>query len=141
MKDCIFCQIVRGEKPARKVYEDKDTLAILDTYPISRGHTLVIPKKHIVWHTDMDEKEAQVFYRTMHLVAGKIKKALNSEYVSTFIRGTRVPHLHGFLVPKIKGEDNIFDKIMDVHHYFQQRQTPFMSNEELDDIASRIREP
>jgi len=46
MKDCIFCKIVKGEIPCYKIYEDKNFLAFLDIQPISKGHTLIIPKKH-----------------------------------------------------------------------------------------------
>ena len=46
MSDCIFCKIIKGEVPFTKVYEDEDTLAFLDINPITKGHTLVIPKEH-----------------------------------------------------------------------------------------------
>ena len=49
---CVFCDIVAGEAPAIRIYEDDDYLAILDVRPIVRGHTLVIPKKHTVDLTD-----------------------------------------------------------------------------------------
>ena len=45
-KDCIFCKIVRGEIPSHKVYEDDDVLAFLDISQVTKGHTLVISKKH-----------------------------------------------------------------------------------------------
>jgi histidine triad (HIT) family protein len=49
---CVFCAIVAGEAPAIRIYEDDGYLAILDTRPFTRGHTLVIPKKHTVDLTD-----------------------------------------------------------------------------------------
>lgn len=49
---CVFCDIVAGESPAVRIYEDDDYLAILDIRPIVRGHTLVLPKKHTVDLTD-----------------------------------------------------------------------------------------
>ena len=49
---CVFCAIVDGEAPAIRVYEDDDYVAILDIRPFTRGHTLVIPKKHTVDLTD-----------------------------------------------------------------------------------------
>ena len=48
MKDCIFCQIVKGELPCVKIYEDKEFLAFLDGYPNTEGMTLVITKKNIM---------------------------------------------------------------------------------------------
>ncbi|MGB7867379.1 MAG: HIT family protein, partial [Mycobacterium sp.] len=49
---CVFCAIVAGEAPAIRIYEDDDYLAILDIRPFTRGHTLVMPKKHTVDLTD-----------------------------------------------------------------------------------------
>ena len=47
MSDCIFCKIVEGKIPAKKVFEDEDMLAFNDISPIRPVHVLVIPKKHI----------------------------------------------------------------------------------------------
>ena len=49
---CVFCAIVAGDAPAIRIYEDADYLAILDIRPFTRGHTLVIPKRHTVDLTD-----------------------------------------------------------------------------------------
>lgn len=49
---CVFCAIVAGEAPAIRIYEDDDYLAILDIRPFTRGHTLVVPKRHTVDLTD-----------------------------------------------------------------------------------------
>src|SRR5690349_24487089 len=49
---CVFCAIVAGEAPAIRIYEDDDYLAILDVRPFTRGHTLVLPKRHTVDLTD-----------------------------------------------------------------------------------------
>ena len=46
MDDCIFCKIIKGDIPSYKVYEDENCFAFLDVQPISRYHTLVVPKKH-----------------------------------------------------------------------------------------------
>ncbi|CPR09811.1 HIT family protein [Mycobacterium bohemicum DSM 44277] len=49
---CVFCAIVAGEAPAIRIHEDDDYLAILDIRPFTRGHTLVVPKRHTVDLTD-----------------------------------------------------------------------------------------
>jgi len=49
---CVFCAVVAGDAPAIRIYEDKDYLAILDIRPFTRGHTLVLPKRHTVDLTD-----------------------------------------------------------------------------------------
>ena len=52
---CVFCEIVAGTAPAIRVYEDDDHLGILDIRPFTRGHTLVLPKRHTVDLTDTPE--------------------------------------------------------------------------------------
>lgn len=49
---CVFCEIVAGTAPAIRIHEDDDYLAFLDVRPFTRGHTLVIPKRHTVDLTD-----------------------------------------------------------------------------------------
>ena len=55
--DCIFCAIAAREAPARIVFEDERTLAFMDIAPLTRGHTLVIPKRHAenIFEIDPDE--------------------------------------------------------------------------------------
>ena len=54
--DCIFCQIINGAIPAAKVYEDDQVLAFLDINPVNHGHLLIIPKEHVEWMQDADDK-------------------------------------------------------------------------------------
>ena len=54
--DCIFCKIAAGEIPSRKIYEDKDLIAIMDLNPTSKGHSLIIPKEHCTNIYDIDEE-------------------------------------------------------------------------------------
>jgi histidine triad (HIT) family protein len=141
MPNCPFCDIIAGKAPCRKVYEDADTLAFLDLHPISRGHTLVIPKKHVVWFTDLEPQDgiAEPFLRACYVVARKIKRAFDCEYVTMLIRGTRVPHLHMLLIPTIKGEENLLDKTLAMHHFAQVRMKPPFDDAELDAIAYKVR--
>ena len=55
--DCIFCKIVKGIIPAKKLYETQHSLAFLDAFPLARGHTLVIPKNHYDKVQDMSESD------------------------------------------------------------------------------------
>ncbi|MEO0077378.1 MAG: HIT family protein [candidate division WOR-3 bacterium] len=141
MENCPFCEIVTGKAPARRVYEDEHTLAFLDINPISRGHTLVIPKRHIQWFTDIlpTDNIAGPFLRTCYLVARKLKHSFDCEYVTMLIRGTRVPHLHMLLIPTVRGEQNLLDLTLALHHHCQVRMLPQFSERELDEIALKIR--
>ena len=58
MSDCIFCKIVRGEIPCKKVYEDEDILAFHDIAPIAPVHFMVIPKSHIASLNEVDAEQA-----------------------------------------------------------------------------------
>jgi histidine triad (HIT) family protein len=142
MAECPFCHIVEGKASCRKVYEDEHTLAFLDLHPISRGHTLVIPKKHVVWFTDIEPQDgtAGPFLKTCYVVARKLKHAFDCEYVTMLIRGTRVPHLHMLLIPTVRGEENLLDKTLAMHHFAQVHMRPPFTGPELDGIAEKIRE-
>ena len=59
--NCIFCRIVRGEIPSRKVYEDEDVLAFHDIHPLAPVHFLIIPKSHVASMMDLEEKDRSVF--------------------------------------------------------------------------------
>jgi histidine triad (HIT) family protein len=141
MAECPFCQIVADKAPARKVYEDEHTLAFLDLHPISRGHTLVIPKKHVQWFTDIQPQDgtAGPFLKTCYVISRKLKHAFDCEYVTMLIRGTRVPHLHMLLIPTVRGEENLFDRTLAFHHLCQVRMRPPFTEPELDAIAARVR--
>ena len=62
MSDCIFCQIVTGQIPSSKVYEDEEVLAFLDITQVTKGHTLVIPKKHYRNMLEMDAEAASSLF-------------------------------------------------------------------------------
>ena len=142
MPECPFCQIIADRATARRVYEDEHTLAFLDLHPISRGHTLVIPKKHVEWFTDIEPQDgiAGPFLKSCYVVARKLKHAFDCEYVTMLIRGTRVPHLHMLLIPSVKGEENLLDKTLALHHFAQVRMKPPFSDTELDQIAEQVKD-
>ncbi|MGB7571804.1 MAG: HIT domain-containing protein [Methanothrix sp.] len=61
-KRCIFCDIIEGKAQSYRIFEDELSLAILDINPFSRGHCLVIPKRHVPWwHELSDEENASLF--------------------------------------------------------------------------------
>jgi histidine triad (HIT) family protein len=95
----IFTKIVKGEIPAYKVAEDENHLAFLDIFPVTKGHTLVIPKKEVDYLFDLDDKsftELQLFAKK---VAAGIKRAIPCEKVGVLVLGLEVPHAHIHLAP------------------------------------------
>jgi histidine triad (HIT) family protein len=69
MSECLFCKIVRGEIPARKLYEDDDVLAFHDIRPIAPVHFLVIPKLHIPSMAELEPEHAAVAGKVMTVAA------------------------------------------------------------------------
>lgn len=63
MSDCIFCKIVRGEIPCKKVYEDEELLAFHDIRPVAPVHFMVIPKQHIASLDHVDASHAPMLGR------------------------------------------------------------------------------
>ena len=75
MGDCIFCKIIKGEIPSKKVYEDEEILAFYDINPVTPIHILVIPKKHIASLADI-QKEDEVLVGKIYGVINKISEDL-----------------------------------------------------------------
>ena len=109
MDDCIFCKIVKGQIPCIKVCEDDRVLAFADINPISRGHTLIIPKRHAenIWEIDADDLAA--IHRTSKKVAAAMKAALSPLGVALLQLNGRavnqvVMHYHLHLLPRLEGD-------------------------------------
>jgi histidine triad (HIT) family protein len=69
MSDCIFCKIVAGEIPSKKLYEDDDVIAFWDIAPQAPVHFLVIPKKHIAAPTDVTEPDDKIVGKMIRIGA------------------------------------------------------------------------
>ena len=95
----IFTKIVNGEIPAWKVAETDDYLAFLDIFPVSRGHTLVIPKKEVDYLFDLDNETYLGLHAFAKKVAEGLKKAIPCQKVGVMVLGLEVPHAHIHLVP------------------------------------------
>ena len=103
MDDCLFCKIVEGKIPSKKIYEDEHTFAFEDIDPKAPTHVLVVPKKHIVGLKEARENEAEIIGRCL-LTAAKIAKDRNIEdgYRTVLNVGAKsgqsVFHLHVHLI-------------------------------------------
>ncbi len=76
--DCLFCKIINGEIPSKKVYEDEDVYAFEDINPQAPFHVLIIPKKHIKSAADIDENNSEIVSKVF-VAAAKIAKENNLE--------------------------------------------------------------
>lgn len=101
----IFTQIVQGEIPCHKVYEDEKHLACLDINPIQRGHTLVIPKREVDYIFDLEPEEYDELWRVVRKVSEALKDETGCKRVVLTVVGYEVPHVHVHLVPTFSLDD------------------------------------
>jgi len=100
MSNCIFCKIIAGEIPGRKIYEDDEMLAFLDINPVAPVHFLVIPKKHISNIMEMEAQDAALLGRLFYKAQELAKQQGCEEKGGRFVINTKtdggqtVDHLH-----------------------------------------------
>jgi len=134
MEDCLFCSIVSGEIPSYTVYQDEKTQAFLDINPNTRGHTLVIPKEHARYLTEMDDKGIEAVFKTVRKVVTGLQAALNPEGFNLVVNhgevaGQIIHHFHCHIIPRY-GDDGI---------EFNAKKVT-MSEDEFINISERISE-
>ena len=103
--DCIFCKIANGEIPSDKLYEDDLFVAILDAAPATKGHTLIIPKKHHSDLFDMTPEEAAEAMKRARTVAATLREKLHPDGMNMMqnngeVAGQTVMHYHLHLIPR-----------------------------------------
>lgn len=108
-ENCLFCKIISGEIPSKKVYEDDTVFAFLDIYPASEGHTLVAPKKHYSNFTDMSAEDVASLFEAARKITAAVEKAFSAQGSNIGINngevaGQEVPHVHVHVIPRKKGD-------------------------------------
>ncbi len=99
MPGCMFCRVIRGEAPSKKVYEDERVFAFEDIRPQAPTHVLIIPKKHIAGLKEAEPEDAEII-GYLHLVAARLARESRIEdgYRTVFNvgpgAGQSVFHLH-----------------------------------------------
>jgi histidine triad (HIT) family protein len=134
--DCVFCQIVAGEIPARTVHEDGEVLAFLDANPLAPGHTLVIPKAHYETFGDTPEDVASEVLETLYELTPVVEEAVDADASNVAFNngseaGQEIPHLHGHVIPRFANDGG-----NPIHALVGS--TPDLSDDELDEIAEAI---
>ena len=97
--NCVFCKIVRGDIPSRKVYEDADVLAFHDIAPQSPVHFMIVPKKHVASMYELTPEDAPVMGRIMTLAGRLAREQGAGDGFRTIVNTGRVgrqdvPHVH-----------------------------------------------
>ncbi len=124
----IFTRIINGEIPSYKIAENENFLAILDAFPLVKGHVLVIPKKEVDKLFDLDKETYSGLMDFAYDIAPAIERAIPCLRVGVAVIGLEVPHVHIHLVP--------LNTTNDIN--FTQPKLK-VSNEELTEIAEKIK--
>jgi histidine triad (HIT) family protein len=109
MSDCIFCKIIAGEIPSFKIYEDESFIAILDRFPTSKGHTLIIPKRHAQDIFELTDNEASAILPLVKSLSAKIKTTLNCSGLNILQNngksaGQEIFHYHLHIIPRFDND-------------------------------------
>jgi len=136
MADCLFCQIVAGESPSARVGESDHALAFLDIFPLSPGHSLVVPKRHVVDLVQADGALAEMaglVESTARLLDERLEPAgLNLVQATRAAAGQEVFHLHVHLIPIYRGDGGLPGVLGRV------RTTEMVSADELAEMQSHL---
>ena len=133
--DCIFCKIAKKEIPSKIITETNKSIAFLDVFPLSRGHTLVIPKRHYEKIQDMADMDNIDLFNTVHKVISKVDKLTGATLLAVHNgkdSGQEIPHVHVHLIPR-----ELSDQAGPVHNMFKDR--PKLSDKELDELCTKIK--
>lgn len=122
-----FSRIIAGEIPSYKVAEDDRYYAFLDINPLTKGHTLVVPKQEVDYLFDLDDETLAGMMVFAKKVAARIKREIDCARVAVVVLGMEVPHAHIHLIP-IKDENDV-----DFH-----REKLQLTPEEFREIADKL---
>ena len=134
--DCIFCKIISGEIPTKIIAKTENSIAFLDAFPLTKGHTLVIPKKHHEKIQNMSHEENTDLFSTVQKIISKVDKLTGATLVAIHNgkdAGQEIPHLHVHLVPRSADDSGgpihcLFDSTLNV------------PDSELDEIFKKLKD-
>lgn len=137
MSDCVFCSIVRGKSPAAKVYEDDNILAFMDIKPITKGHVLIVTKRHAELLTELDDELVGQMFKIAKKIAISIKKSklgckgINYLLADGAEAGQEVFHAHLHVIPRYRSDGFWF--------HMPPKYENETSRDELERVAMKIR--
>ena len=124
MDNCIFCKIISGEIPSKKIYEDDKVIAILDLHPACDGHTLVIPKKHFTDFIELSDEELIAINNVSKKLAPILMNKMNATALSTRVNygdSQEIKHYHMHLLPNYmykkpsKTQEEVYEILKDIN--------------------------
>ncbi|WP_150285018.1 HIT family protein [Rummeliibacillus sp. TYF-LIM-RU47] len=110
MSDCLFCKIIDGSIPSTKIYEDEYVYAFMDIMPLTKGHTLLIPKEHVKNVYEMSEETAANLFKVAPRIANAIKDSFQPSGMNLLnnceeAAGQSVFHFHLHFIPRYDETD------------------------------------
>jgi len=131
--NCVFCQIVLGERPAHLVLESKHALAFLDARPVFPGHSLLVPRDHHETFGDLPAPLVGELFADAQRLTVAVEEAMDAD--GTFVAmnnrvSQSVPHLHVHIVPRRRKDG--------LRGFFWPRQK-YAGEDEMESVAARIR--
>lgn len=108
-ESCLFCRIVEGKVPAKKIYEDDECLAILDINPANPGHVLLMPKEHHQIMPQMPIDTVGKLFMVAKALVQATLKSLKTQGTTVFAAngvaaGQRAPHFMLHIIPRVEGD-------------------------------------
>ncbi|NLL70409.1 MAG: HIT family protein [Epulopiscium sp.] len=112
-EDCIFCKIASGEMNSITILENSEFKVMLDRFPATRGHVLIIPKEHVESIFEMEPEKAGRLFQLATQIAQVMKKELDMEGMNVLqnngsCAGQTVFHFHLHLIPRYKEDEVTF---------------------------------
>ena len=132
MSECLFCRVVAGETEVDIVWADDDFVAFLDIRPVFKGHTLLVPRRHVGTLPELPDELGPGFLRAGQRLARAMVDGLGAQGSFVAVNNTvsqSVPHLHLHVVPRTKGDG--------LRGFFWPR-TKYADAAESADYASRL---
>ena len=105
--DCIFCKIISRQIPAKILHETSHSICFLDSFPLTKGHVLVIPKNHHKKIQDMSSSENSDLFSLVHVIMSKVDSITGSTLIAIHngeAAGQEIPHVHVHLVPRSESD-------------------------------------
>ncbi len=130
--DCLFCNIISKKQDAYVIFEDDLHIAIMDKYPIQKGHSLVMPKIHREKIIDMSDDEVGKLFSMVPTIARGIMAATGADGFNIGQNNGRsanqiIPHVHVHIIPRYNKVGNLWTRRM------------ITKDTDLDDLAKKIR--
>lgn len=109
MDNCIFCKIIAGDIPSATIFENDEFKVILDRFPATKGHVLVLPKEHFANIFEIDPELGGRLFTLAIRIAGIVKKATGVENMNILqnngaLAGQTVDHFHLHIIPRYEND-------------------------------------